>query len=69
MVVDRRCPGERWLSMDETLARLPRDGFDYVWLITPPTHDPKLTRGLQPVWRKGRSVLYKIVDRAPPQGR
>jgi hypothetical protein len=66
MVTARPCRGERWLTIEETLRTLPRDGFDYVWLINPPPHDPRLVRGMQPIWRKGRSVLYKIVDRTPP---
>ena len=39
--------------------------FDYVWLISPPPADPALLRGLQPVWRSGASVLYRVADPAP----
>src|ERR1044072_8093380 len=45
----RRCPHEYWRSLDLALAIFPREAFDYVWLIDPPAHDAKLTRGLQPV--------------------
>ena len=68
IVTGRKCPREQWLTIDDTLARLPRQAFDYVWLIQPPPYDADLTRGLQPVWRNGRSVLYRVVDRAPPSG-
>jgi hypothetical protein len=44
----------------------PRQVFDYVWLIQPPEFDPSLARGLQPIWRDGPSVLYRVVDRTPP---
>jgi hypothetical protein len=67
MVTRVPCRGERWLTLDQSLATLPRDGFDYVWLINPPPYDAKLTAGMQPIWRNGRSVLYKIVDRTPQQ--
>ncbi|HEX5184927.1 MAG TPA: hypothetical protein VFW19_17445 [Allosphingosinicella sp.] len=65
IVTERRCRGEYWRSIDQSLAGFPRDAFDYVWLIRPPPYDPALTRGLQPIWRNGTSVLYKVVDRTP----
>jgi hypothetical protein len=43
----------------------PRDMFDHVWLISPPPYDPALTAGLQPVWRSGNSVLFRVADRRP----
>ena len=64
-VLDRPCPGERWLTLDESLARFPRDKFDYVWLINAPRHDPALSRGLRPVWQSGASVLYRVTDQGP----
>lgn len=66
IVTLRRCRGEIWRTIDQSLATFPREAFDYVWLIQPPPYDPRLTQGLQPVWRNGRSVLYRVVDRAPP---
>ena len=44
-VTVRPCRGEVWRTMDQALATFPRDGFDYVWLIQPPLHDPRLTAG------------------------
>ncbi|HEY7809470.1 MAG TPA: hypothetical protein VIA98_03710 [Allosphingosinicella sp.] len=64
-VLARHCRGERWLTLDESLAMFPRDKFDHVWLINPPPYDPALTSGLQEVWRSGRSVLYRVADRRP----
>jgi ATP-binding cassette subfamily B protein len=66
IVTLRRCRGEIWRTIDQSLATFPREAFDYVWLIQPPPYDPRLTQGLQPVWRNGRSVLYRVIDRAPP---
>lgn len=60
MVTPQQCRGEYWLSLDNTLQRLPREAFDYVWLIRPPPYDANLTQGLEPVWRKGTSVLYRV---------
>jgi hypothetical protein len=62
MVTQVKCRGEYWRSLDQSLAGFPRDAFDYVWLIRPPPYDPKLTRGMVPVWRNGDSVLFRIVD-------
>jgi hypothetical protein len=64
-VLARRCRNERWLTLDESLAWFPRDRFSHVWLINPPPFDPALAAGLEPVWRSGRSVLYRVADRRP----
>ena len=65
-VLSAPCRGENWLTLDQSLALLPRAAFDYVWLIRPPPHEARLTAGMEPVWRSGSSVLYRIVDRSPP---
>jgi hypothetical protein len=59
------CRGERWLTLDQSLALFPRDKFDHVWLIRPPPFDPALARGLEPVWRSGTSLLYRVADPRP----
>ena len=61
-----RCRYEMWRTIDRALATFPREGFDYVWLIDPPAYDPHLTFGLQPIWRSGTSVLYRVIHTAPP---
>lgn len=65
IVTLRRCRSEAWRSINLALATVPRDAFDYIWLISPPPYDARLTRGLQPVWRSGRSILYRVTDRRP----
>jgi hypothetical protein len=55
-----------WLPLNEALATFPRDAFDFVWLIEPPRYDPALTKGMQPIWRSGNSVLFRVVDRTQP---
>jgi hypothetical protein len=46
--------------IDRALRGLPREHFDYVWLIDPPPFDPKLVAGMRPVWRGPGSVLYQV---------
>ncbi|MEA3014089.1 MAG: hypothetical protein QOD42_2634 [Sphingomonadales bacterium] len=65
IVTHRRCRGEGWRTLNASLAQFPRDAFDYVWLITPPPYDAALTQGLEPVWRSGSSVLYRVADPYP----
>ena len=36
------------------------DAFDYAWFINVPPHDPKLTKGMTPVWQGSGSVLYRL---------
>jgi hypothetical protein len=47
-------------TIDKSLAALPRNDFDYVWLIDVPPYDPALVAGLQPVWRGPGSILYRL---------
>jgi len=65
LVTDRRCRGEWWRPLRVSLAFLPRQAFDYVWLIDPAPVEPAFLTGLTPVWRSGRDVLYRIDDRTP----
>jgi hypothetical protein len=70
VVVEKRCPTiprEVWLPLNEALRTFPRDAFDYVWLIEPPRYDVRLTAGMQPIWRSGNSVLFRVVDRRQPE--
>ena len=60
IVTLRRCPGESYRTINQGLAGVPRDAFDYIWLISPPPYDPRLTAGLRPIWRSGSSVLFRI---------
>jgi len=51
-------------SINRALATIPRDGFDYVWLIDPLPFDPRLTHGLKPVWAGNGSILLRSVGSA-----
>lgn len=57
------CADREHRSIDDALARVPRQAFDFVWLIDPPDNDQPLVPGLQPVWRGPRSVLYRVHSR------
>lgn len=50
---------EHW-SPDQALAAIPRDAFDYVWLIDMPPHDPRLLDGFTLIWRGDGSLLYAV---------
>lgn len=72
IVTDVQCPREYWRPIAFMLAKLPRDAFDYIWIIRPPAYDRRLEQGLIPLWREGSSALFKIdhsVDPAQPSAR
>ena len=66
IVTDVKCRGEWWRPIDRALNRFPRAAFDYVWLLHPPAYDPALVKGMTPIWRNGRDVLYRVDDRTQP---
>jgi hypothetical protein len=45
--------------VDDSLTRLPRADFDYVWLIDVPPYSPETVADMKPVWRGPGSILYK----------
>jgi hypothetical protein len=47
-------------TIDESLAALPRNDFDYVWLIDVSPYDATLLDGTKLVWRGPGSVLYRL---------
>jgi len=66
VVTAQICRRDKWRSLDWSLAHLPRDAFDYVWLIRPPRFDPAGLRGMTLLWSDGPNALYRIDDRAMP---
>ncbi len=61
MVVPRPCrQATAWKSLDQSLARVPRAAFDYLWLIDIPRHDERLTADMTRVWSNGPDQLYRI---------
>ena len=59
LVRPNHCRDRLHRQIDESLATLPRDDFDYVWLIDPPAYNPELAADMKPVWRGPGSILYK----------
>lgn len=47
-------------SLEEALSALPRDAFDYLWLIDTPGPDRASLSGMEPVWRGPGAILYRI---------
>jgi hypothetical protein len=57
-------------SIEDALKALPRERFDYLWLIEAPPFDPKLLNGAQLVERTPGSALYRLTpaSAAPSPG-
>lgn len=47
-------------TIDQALAEVPRERFDYIWLIDVPPFDRRRLASLRPVWRGPGSALYRI---------
>ena len=60
IVRNRLCNGRTGWNVDTALRALPRDRFDFVWLVGTEAPDPRRTAGLQPVWRGGGTILYRV---------
>ena len=65
IVTHYRCPRQWWRPIGLAMFKFPRGAYDYLWLIDPPRYDRRLTAGLTPIWRSGRSVLFKVDHGAP----
>jgi hypothetical protein len=46
-------------QIDQSLSTLPRNDFDYVWLIDPPPYHTESVADMKPVWRGPGSILYQ----------
>jgi len=53
------CEFGRLWSINHALRAIPRQSFDYVWLIDPPAYDEKLVGDMQIVWRGPGTILYR----------
>jgi hypothetical protein len=59
LVRPNRCLDPLHRMVDDSLTRLPRGDFDYVWLIDVPPYNPATVADMRPVWRGPGSILYK----------
>jgi hypothetical protein len=46
--------------INQSLSWLPRNDFDYVWLVDVPPYDPQIVADLPVVWRGPGSILYRL---------
>jgi hypothetical protein len=60
LVRPNRCIDGLHRQIDQSLAALPRNDFDYVWLIDVPPYDPTLVADLPVAWRGPGSILYRL---------
>jgi hypothetical protein len=60
IVTTKMCRGEIYRPVNQAIAQVPRDAFDYVWIINSPPLDPRVAGDLRPIWRSGGSVLFRI---------
>jgi len=67
IVLFHRCRGEYWRTLNYALINLPRDQFDYVWLLDPPRYDPKNLWGMTKLWSDGKNAVYRIDNRTQPR--
>jgi hypothetical protein len=54
------CANRDARAIDATLAEIPLDAFDYVWLIDADANDPRLPGGAKLIWKSPGSLLYKL---------
>ena len=59
LVRPNQCHDPLHRTIDQSLATLPRDDFDYVWLIDVPPFDPATVADMRAVWRGPGSILYQ----------
>ncbi|MFL6759614.1 hypothetical protein [Sphingomonas sp.] len=59
LVRPNQCHDRLHRMIDDSLSTLPRNDFDYVWLIDAPPYNPQIVADMQMVWRGPGSILYK----------
>lgn len=60
IVRPNNCRDGLHLQLNRSLLSIPRNDFDYVWLLDPAPYDERVTRGMKPVWRGSGSILYQL---------
>ena len=60
LVRPNSCRDRLHRQINQSLGALPRNDFDYVWLIDVPPYDPSLVADLPVAWRGPGSVLYRL---------
>ena len=60
MVQPNNCRRREYWPINYSLTHVPRDGFDYVWLVDAPPYDEAAAKGMELVWRGEGSILYRL---------
>lgn len=60
IVRPRECATRRVVPVNVALAAIPRQAFDYLWLIDVPPYDERRLKGMRLIWRGPGSLLYAI---------
>jgi hypothetical protein len=60
LIKSDKCDRPDLLTFAQSMAKLPREGFDFIWVIGAPEDTRVDYSGLSPVWRNGTSILYRI---------
>jgi hypothetical protein len=60
LIKSDKCDRPDLLTFAQSMAKLPREGFDFIWVIGAPEDTRVDYSGLTPAWRKGASTLYRI---------
>lgn len=59
-VTSPQCTDQLQYEINRKLTNLPRDQFDYVWLIDTPPHSPQSVEGMTLLWADRNSAVYRI---------
>lgn len=60
LIKSDKCDRPDLLTFAQSMAKLPRAGFDFIWIIGAPEDTRVDYSGLKPVWRNEASTLYRI---------
>ena len=60
LVLPDRCGNREHWAIDQSLSLFPRQEFDYVWMVDPPSFDPRRIDDLTLIWRGPYSLLYRV---------
>lgn len=62
---DAACKGDMIPDVRDIFAGIPRDKFDYIWMINIPPYNVKHLTGVTPIWADGNSAVFRIDHDAP----
>ena len=60
LVAPAECADDDFWTVERSLAAMPHDWFDYLWLIDAKPKDPRLLSRFDKVWQSGDSALYRL---------